>query len=91
MGRLPPRLRPQGALPGRSPPQELEFNFFFVAAALVLDVEGCTGGDVDSLAGDLEGEGACPFDGVGQPAQLGGELPPGVRSFQISFVSSGHR
>ena len=71
-------------------PFELEFQFLAFSGAFVFDVEGCAGGNVQALAGDLDRERAAGFDRVREAAQFSGELPGSVTFLQVAILPSLH-
>jgi hypothetical protein len=78
LGRKPqPPAQWQAGLSRAASPLDLEFDFFAVGAAFVLDVELGFGGDVDAFAGNLDFEFVSAFERVGQAAEFFDELRRG--------------
>jgi hypothetical protein len=54
----------------------LELQLVFAARALMLDVEHHRGGDVESLAGDLNHERPLALERISEAPEFGDELRP---------------
>jgi hypothetical protein len=71
-------------------PFDLEFDFFFFAGALVLDVVLRTDRHVDALSGDLNPEGLSVFECVCQTPQLGDEIGQRIGFLKVAFLLLAH-
>jgi hypothetical protein len=65
-------------------PMQLEFQFLLTALTLVLDAEACVGGNMQALAGNLNGEGATRFQRIRPTAKLRSQGFGGVSFFDVS-------
>jgi hypothetical protein len=65
-------------------PDQLELEFLFLSAALMLDIEGGVRWDVQPLAADLDRERVLRLDRIGEPTELGNELGAGVGLGEIA-------